>query len=74
MSDLSAELASRVKALREERGWSMFALSLEADMDKQIVYRLEHQKYGISMLTTLSRLADAFGLELVLEFKEAKHG
>ncbi len=70
MSELAAELAAEIKALREERGWSMLALELEASVDKQIIYRLEHQKYGRPMLATLSKLAGAFGLGLVVEFKE----
>ena len=56
-------VGARVKGFREERGWSMAKLAVEADMSVSGVSMIENGKRNLTT-TTLAKLARAFGIEV----------
>lgn len=62
--DLGTRVAARVRALREERGWSVAELARRCGMAAPNVHRLESGKH-VPTTRTLVRVAE--GLEVALE-------
>ncbi len=60
-----------IKRLREERGWSMAKLAVEADMSVSGVSMIENGKRNLTT-TTLAKLARAFELEIADLFPKAQ--
>ncbi len=59
-----------IKRLREERGWSMAKLAVEADMSVSGVSMIENGKRNLTT-TTLAKLARAYGVEIADLFPKA---
>lgn len=62
-SDLAARVAQRVRALREERGWTIAELGDRARMAAPNLSRVESGRH-VPAATTLVRLAEALGVPL----------
>lgn len=56
-------VGDRIRQLRDEKGLSQFQLSVDADLTKNQIGRIERAEHNTS-LVTLSRIAEALGLEL----------
>lgn len=56
-------IGSKIRLLRNEKGLSQFQLSLEADLTKNQIGRIERAERNTS-LVTLNRIAGALGVEL----------
>lgn len=65
---LNAWIATQIKVLREQRGWSQAQLAEKAEMKQGRVSRLEDVGYGSWSISTLKRLAQAFDLTLTVSF------
>jgi transcriptional regulator with XRE-family HTH domain len=55
-------VASNVKRLRAEQGWTTRAFAEHSGLSLGFLYRVEHAKYRTLSLTTLDRLSQAFGV------------
>lgn len=62
-NDLILKLGAKIRHLREEKGWSMDKLSLECEMEKTQLRRIETGKYN-STISTLAVIAKALGIAL----------
>jgi transcriptional regulator with XRE-family HTH domain len=63
VDDLRAALGSRVKGLREERGWSQAQLAERADLDLTYISGIERGRRNPG-LNSLGRLAKALNVAL----------
>ena len=61
--DLGPRVAARVRALREERGWSVAELARRCEMAAPNLHRLESGKH-VPTTRTLLRAAEALGVPL----------
>ena len=61
-------LALQIKDLREERDWSQGELAQRASMQQAAISRLEKSDYRSYTISTLTRLASAFDVALVVRF------
>lgn len=63
LAELNADIARRLRALRQARGWSLGSLAARAGLSKTNVAKLETGD-GNPSLETLLRLAEALGITL----------
>jgi transcriptional regulator with XRE-family HTH domain len=61
-------LALQVRQLREKRQWTQAELGVKAGMQQVQVSRLENPDYTGSKISTLSKLASAFDVALIVRF------
>ncbi|HEY8471421.1 MAG TPA: XRE family transcriptional regulator [Natronosporangium sp.] len=61
MSEITAAVAERVRALRSSRGWSQDELAGRSGVSKGMVVQIEGARTNPS-IGTLARIADAFGV------------
>jgi transcriptional regulator with XRE-family HTH domain len=62
-------MALQIRALREQRHMSQTELGHAIDMAQTWVSKLENPDYGKMSVTTLLRLAHAFGTDLEIKFR-----
>lgn len=61
--EIKIKVGKRVKFLRQQKGISLDKLSIEAELSKNQVWRIEHHKHNTS-LVALNRIAIALDVEL----------
>jgi transcriptional regulator with XRE-family HTH domain len=66
---LNAWIATQIKVLREQRGWSQEELAENAEMLQPRISALENVNYSSWSVKTLRRLAEAFDLTLRISFE-----
>jgi len=62
-TEVLERLGNRVKLLRTEKGYSQEELGYAAEVEQSQIYRIENAKTNVT-LSTLSALANAFGISL----------
>jgi transcriptional regulator with XRE-family HTH domain len=67
---LNSSIATQIKVLREERGWTQSALAEKARMNQSRISELEDVNFGSWTIRTLRKLARAFDLRLKISFEE----
>lgn len=67
---LNSLIATQIKVLREERGWTQAILADKAGMNQSRISELEDVNFGSWTIRTLRRLAKAFDLRLKISFEE----
>lgn len=67
-------LASQIKVLREQRGWSQEDLAHIANVSQEDILALEDGDHGNCPLEILRRLAEAFDLTVKLSFESFSKG
>jgi transcriptional regulator with XRE-family HTH domain len=67
---LNAKIATQIKALREQRGWTQAELAEKASMKQERISVLEDVNYSAWTLNVLRRLAEAFDLRISLTFED----
>jgi transcriptional regulator with XRE-family HTH domain len=65
------KLGQAIRQLRTDGGFSQMALASEAGLDKTYIGLIERAEVNPTV-GTLLKLADALGLELVVEFRPRK--
>ncbi len=66
---LNTSIASQIRALREQRGWTQNELATRADTMQSRISALENVNYGSWTISTLRALAEAFDVTLAVCFK-----
>ena len=66
---LNSSIATQIKVLREQRGWTQEDLAGRADMKQTSISRIENVNYSSWSISTLNRLAEAFDLTLRVTFE-----
>ncbi len=66
---LNSWIATQVKVLREQRGWTQEELASEVGMKQSRISLLENVHYSAWSLNTLKRLAQAFDTILKVSFE-----
>jgi transcriptional regulator with XRE-family HTH domain len=69
-SALNAYIATQIKVIREQRGWTQGKLADEAEMKQPRIAVMEDVDYSSWSISTLWRLAQAFHLRLKVSFEE----
>lgn len=67
---LNSKIATQIKALREQRGWTQSELAEKAGMKQERISALEDVNYSAWTLNVLRRLAKAFDLRIDLNFAD----
>jgi transcriptional regulator with XRE-family HTH domain len=67
---LSSSLATQIKVLREERGWTQCDLANKSKMNQSRISALEDVNFSSWTIRTLRKLAKAFDLRLKISFEE----
>jgi len=67
---LNGKIATQIKALREQRGWTQSELAEKAGMKQERISALEDVNYSAWTLNVLRRLAKAFDLRIDLNFAD----
>lgn len=67
---LNTYIATQIKTLREQRGWTQQRLAEEAGMKQTRISVLEDVNYSSWTAKVLRRLAQAFDLRLTIKFEE----
>lgn len=67
---LNAKIATQIKVLREQRGWTQAELALRSGMKQERISLLEDVSYESWTLSVLRRLAKAFDLRIGVEFAD----
>lgn len=67
---LHTKIATQIKALREQRGWTQGELAERAGMKQERICVLEDVNYSAWTLNVLRRLAKAFDLRINLTFED----
>ena len=67
---LNSKVATQLKVLREERGWTQQQLAEATGMQQARISVIEDIEYSSWSISTLRRYARAFDLRLDVEFKE----
>jgi transcriptional regulator with XRE-family HTH domain len=62
--DATMSFGARLKATREQRGWSAMALAQQADIPYETVYRVEHGTHHAPRLDVVKKLAMALGVSI----------
>src|SRR5437016_3594648 len=62
-------IAGQIRALREQRDWTQEQLAAAAGMKQSRISTLESTGYSSWSVKTLKRLADAYDVDLVVEFR-----
>ena len=65
---VNSHLATQIKVLREQRGWTQAQLAEKANMKQSRIALLENVNYSSWSLTTLKRLAEVFDVPLTVSF------
>lgn len=65
---LNASIATQIKVLREERGWTQKKLAAEAGMEQSRISLLENVNYDKWSISTLLKLKEAFDITLTVSF------
>lgn len=65
---LNAKIATQIKVLRKQRGWTQEKLAKIVDMEQARISILENVNYDKWSISTLKRLADAFQVTLNVDF------
>lgn len=65
-----SKIATQIKVLREQRGWTQQQLADAVGMKQSRIATLEDVNYSSWSIRTLRRLAETFDLWLDVEFKE----
>jgi len=66
---LSASIATQIKVLREQRGWSQKELAAHAGMMQPRISVLENINYSSWSIKVLRKIAEAFDLTLCVSFE-----
>ena len=66
---LNIYLATQIRVLREQRGWTQGALAERCGMKQEAISRLEQSDYGSWSIKTLECLARAFDVALFVSFE-----
>ncbi|MBS0180160.1 MAG: helix-turn-helix transcriptional regulator [Nitrospira sp.] len=66
---LNEYIATQIKVLREQRGWTQERLAEEAEMKQSRISVLENVNYSSWSLSTLKRLAEAFDVSLRVSYE-----
>src|ERR1035441_9022428 len=67
---LNSSIATQIKVLREERGWTQAHLAGKAKMNQSRVSELEDVNFNSWTIRTLRKLARAYDLRLKISFEE----
>ncbi|MEX0999301.1 MAG: helix-turn-helix domain-containing protein [Thermodesulfobacteriota bacterium] len=67
-SFLNASIATQIKVLREERGWTQKKLADKTGMEQSRISLLENVNYNKWSISTLLKLKDAFDVTLTVSF------
>jgi len=67
---LNTKIATQIKVLREQRGWTQGELAKRAGMKQERICLLEDVNYSAWTLSVLRRLAQAFDLRITLTFED----
>jgi transcriptional regulator with XRE-family HTH domain len=67
---LNSSIATQIKVLREERGWTQAQLADKAKMNQSRVSELEDVNFSSWTIRTLRKLARALDLRLKISFEE----
>jgi len=67
---LNSSIATQLKVLREERGWTQDVLADRAGMNQSRISELEDVNFNSWTIRTLRKLARAFDLRLKISFEE----
>lgn len=67
---LNSYIATQIRTLREQRGWTQQKLAEEAGMKQERISVLEDVNYSSWTAKVLRRLAQAFDLRLTIKFEE----
>lgn len=67
---LNAKIATQIKVLREQRGWTQKELAEKTGMKQERISVLEDVNYSAWTLNILRRLAEAFDLRINLTFED----
>ncbi|CAN5350616.1 hypothetical protein BH10ACI1_BH10ACI1_29430 [soil metagenome] len=67
---LKAKIATQLKVLREQNGWSQYELAEKTGMKQERISVLEDVNYSAWTLHTLRRLAEAFDLRIDVSFED----
>ena len=62
-NDIKRQFGERIRKLRKKRGWKLIELSVETGRGRVFLSNLENGKHE-PKLSTIKRLADAFGLTI----------
>jgi transcriptional regulator with XRE-family HTH domain len=62
-------LAVQIRGLRESAGLTQKAFGEWCGMPQSVISRLEREDYGLCTVKTLRKIADAFGVHLVVGFQ-----
>ena len=66
---LNTSIATQIKILREQRGWTQSDLATKSGMKQSRISLLENINYDRWSITTLKKLANAFDLALAVSFE-----
>jgi len=66
---LNSSIATQIKVLREQRGWSQKDLADKAGMKQPVISRIENVNYSSWSINTLRKIAEAFDLTLRVTFE-----
>ena len=66
---LNSFIAAQLKALRDQRGWTQTELAGLSGMKQSRISAMENVNYSGWSVRTLARLAEAFDVALVVEFR-----
>lgn len=66
---LNTYIATQIKVLREQRGWSQKDLAINAKMKQPRISVLENVNYSSWSINALRKLAEAFDLTLCVSFE-----
>jgi len=66
---LNVSVASQIKVLREQRGWTQERLARNMGTKQSVVSRIEDVNYESWSIKTLKRLARAFDVHLAIKFE-----
>lgn len=67
---LNSRIATQIKVIREQRGWTQQHLATEAGMMQARISVLENVNYSAWSISTLRRIARALGVRLNVSFEE----
>jgi transcriptional regulator with XRE-family HTH domain len=67
---LNSRIATQIKVIREQRGWTQQILATEAGMMQARISVLENVNYSAWSISTLRRIARALGVRLNVSFEE----
>jgi len=65
---IATGLAHQIRILREQRGWSQRKLAEKVGTKQNVVSRWENPNYGKLTIETVSKLASAFDVALLVRF------